>query len=190
MLLVIRYWPIAALALLCAVPWATMRLAMHVPLRRIAVEALFAGYLGALFYVVFLLPVHAEPDAARSVWASVNLVPMRTVVGIIRDHPGMVIWQLVGNVVLFVPLGFFLPLLDARFRRFAKTVAVGLSVSVGIELVQLAMLLMLGVRRSVDVDDVILNVAGACLGYAIWRGTRAQTRSSAQEGPGVPEEAA
>jgi hypothetical protein len=83
-LLVIRYWPIAALALLCAVPWVTVRLARHAPLRRTAVEALFAGYLGALFYVVFLLPVPAESGVAGSVWASVNLIPMRTVVGIIR----------------------------------------------------------------------------------------------------------
>jgi hypothetical protein len=35
-------------------------------------------------------------------------------------------------------------------------------VSVGIELVQFALLLTCTSRRSVDVDDVILNVRGAC----------------------------
>lgn len=125
-----------------------------------------------MLYVVFL-PLPVKPDDTRFVWASVNLVPARTVVGIIRDFPGLVIQQLVGNVVMFAPLGFLLPLLSTRHRRFAMAAAVGLSVSVGIELVQLALLLTLSSRRSVDVDDVILNVAGACLGYLVWRGAHA-----------------
>jgi glycopeptide antibiotics resistance protein len=98
-------------------------------------------------------------------------------VGIIRDFPELVIQQLLGNVVLFVPLGFLLPLLSTRYRRFALTAAVGLSVSVGIELVQFAQLLTLSSRRSADVDDVILNVTGACLGYLLWRGAHALART-------------
>jgi glycopeptide antibiotics resistance protein len=98
-------------------------------------------------------------------------------VGIIRDFPGLVIQQLVGNVVLFVPLGFLLPLLGSRYRRFATTAAVGLAASLGIELAQLALLLALRARRSVDVDDVILNVTGACLGYLGWRVAQASART-------------
>ena len=164
-----RVWVLPALALICAVPWAVMRLVMHRPVRRAAVEALFVGYMSALLYVV-LFPLPIRPDDARLARASVNLVPARTVVGIIRDFPGQVIMQILDNVVMFVPLGFLLPLLSARCRRFAMTAAVGLSVSVGIELVQLVLLLSLMSRRSVDVDDVILNVTGACLGYLAWRG--------------------
>jgi len=118
-----------------------------------------------------------RPDDTRFVWSAVNLVPARTVVGIIRDFPGLVIQQLLGNVVMFVPLGFLLPLLSTRYRRFAMTAAVGLLVSVGIELVQFALLLTLNARRSVDVDDVILNVTGACLGYLVWRGAHAIART-------------
>jgi glycopeptide antibiotics resistance protein len=182
-LLVIRYWVLPVTALTCGVSWAVIRLVMRVPLRRAALEALFAGYVAALLYVVFLLPGAARPDAALSAWTSVNLVPARTIVGIVRDHGGMVFWQIFGNVVLFMPLGFLLPVLNARFRRFALTAAVGLSASVGIELVQLAMLLMFIARRSVDVDDVILNVTGACLGWVMWRGAHALARPPAQ-GPG------
>ena len=171
-----RVWILPALALICAVPWGVIRLVMRVPVRRAAMEALFAGYVGALLYIVFLqLPLRS--DDTRFVWASVNLVPARTALGIIRDFPGLVIQQLLGNVVLFVPLGFLLPLLSARCRRFAITAAVGLSVSVGIELVQLVLLLSLMSRRSVDVDDVILNVTGACLGYLAWRGAHALART-------------
>ena len=171
-----RVWVLPALALICAVPWGVIRLVMHTPVRRAAIEALFVGYMGAVLYVT-LLPLPGRPDDTRSQWASVNLVPARTVVGIIRDFPGLVIQQLQGNVVMFVPLGFLLPLLSTRYRRFAMTAAVGLSVSVGIELVQFAQLLTLTSRRSADVDDVILNVTGACLGYLVWRGAHALART-------------
>jgi glycopeptide antibiotics resistance protein len=57
------------------------------------------------------------------------------------------------------------------------TAAVGLAVSLGIELGQLALLLTLTSRMSVDVDDVILNVTGACLGYLVWRGAQASART-------------
>jgi glycopeptide antibiotics resistance protein len=173
---VFRVWVLPAMALICAVPWGVIRLVMRAPVRRAAMEALFVGYMGAVLYVT-LLPLPVKPDDTRSRWASVNLAPARTVVGIIREFPELVILQLLDNVVLFVPLGFFLPLLSTRYRRFAMTAAVGLSVSVGIELVQLALLLTLVSRRSVDVDDVILNVTGACLGYLVWRGARAVART-------------
>ena len=129
----LRVWVLPALALTCAVSWGVIRLATRAPVRRAAIEALFAGYMGVLLYVVFLqLPL--RPDATRFVWSSVNLVPTRTVVGIIRDFPGLVIQQLLGDVVLFL------------------------------------LLLSLMSRRSVDVDDGILNVTGACLSYLAWRG--------------------
>ncbi len=172
----LRVWVLPALALICAVTWAVIRLVMRAPGRRAAIEAIFVGYMGVVLYVTFL-PLPMRPDDTRFVWATVNLVPARTVVGIIRDFPGLVIQQLLGNVVMFVPLGFLLPLLSTRYRRFAMTAAVGLSVSVGIELVQLALLLTLTSRRSVDVDDVILNVTGACLGYLVWRGAHALART-------------
>jgi glycopeptide antibiotics resistance protein len=174
---VFRVWVFPALALAVAVPWGAIRLVRRAPARRAALEALFVGYLAVALYVVFL-PLPVRPGDTRSRSGYVNLVPMHTVVEIARDFPGLVVQQLVGNVVLFVPLGFLLPLLDRRCRRFVTTAAVALSSSAGIEIVQLALLLTLGARRSVDVDDVILNVAGAGLGYLAWRAAQAPARSS------------
>jgi glycopeptide antibiotics resistance protein len=176
---VFRVWVLPALALICAVPWGVIRLVMRAPARRAVTEALFVGYMAVLFYIVFSqLPL--RPGDTRFAWSSVNLVPARTVVGIVRDFPELVIQQLFGNVVLFVPLGFLLPLLSTRCQRLAPTAAVGLSISAGIELVQLALLLTRLSRRSVDIDDVILNVTGASLGYAGWRGARAVARTFAR----------
>jgi glycopeptide antibiotics resistance protein len=172
--------PESAVLVLCVVlPWAVIRLFAGVPFGRAVAEGLFGGYVLALLGVVFL-PLRAVASGdAPSLWASVNLVPTHTIVEIVRDFPRLVIQQLVGNVVLFVPLGFFLPVLSGRCRRLAATEVVSLAVSIGIEVVQLAMLLSLLSQRSVDVDDVILNVTGAALGYLAWRCVHALTVRSA-----------
>ena len=69
-----------------------------------------------------------------------------------------------GNLLLFVPLGFLLPLVWRRLR-FANGLLIALAVSVGIELAQY--LSRPWSNRLADVNDVILNVLGACLGLAL-----------------------
>ncbi len=75
--------------------------------------------------------------------------------------------QVVGNFVMLMPLGIFLPLINRTLRKFSGLLAVFfvcLMVSVLIELMQLATGF-----RSADVDDVILNVAGGCVGFLIYQ---------------------
>jgi glycopeptide antibiotics resistance protein len=69
-----------------------------------------------------------------------------------------------GNVALFFPLGILIPLVWPR-RRFWSGLLIAMALSVGIELVQY--LTRPWSNRLADVNDVILNVAGACLGLAI-----------------------
>lgn len=71
------------------------------------------------------------------------------------------LYMLVCNVTLFVPLGFFVSLLWRRARWY-RAVLAGAAVSCLIETVQLF------IGRSTSVDDVILNTAGAALGYGIF----------------------
>lgn len=74
--------------------------------------------------------------------------------------------QVLGNFVMLLPLGIYLPLLYSRLRKASGFFAVlffAFLVSVSIELLQLATS-----YRSTDVDDVILNTLGACLGFVIF----------------------
>lgn len=66
------------------------------------------------------------------------------------------------NVILFVPLGFFLPLLYRRYNRIGSVALTGFLFSLSIELVQ-----MFG-RGATDINDLITNTAGACLGYVLY----------------------
>jgi glycopeptide antibiotics resistance protein len=71
---------------------------------------------------------------------------------------------LVGNLVGFAPLGVFLPMLFARPRKFGAFLITVILALIGLELVQL-----LTMRGSFDIDDIILNTAGACFGFWILR---------------------
>ena len=67
------------------------------------------------------------------------------------------------NVLLFVPLGFILPVLWKQFRPIWKTTLFGLVFSLSIELLQLF------TRRATDINDLMTNTAGTILGWCLGR---------------------
>lgn len=67
------------------------------------------------------------------------------------------------NVVLFVPLGFLLPLIWENKNKLWKILLAGLSFSLLIELSQLLNL------RNTDIDDLLLNTLGAVIGFVLFR---------------------
>lgn len=66
------------------------------------------------------------------------------------------------NIFMFIPLGFLLPLIWDRFRSFWKAILTGFGFSLLIEFFQLFN------HRISDVDDLIMNTVGTCIGYLIW----------------------
>jgi glycopeptide antibiotics resistance protein len=83
----------------------------------------------------------------------VNLTPL------LIDGRGSAI-DAVLNVFVFVPLGLLLALAAARFRT---AVLSALAISLTIEVTQY----LTDLGRTADVNDLITNVSGACLGWAI-----------------------
>lgn len=70
-----------------------------------------------------------------------------------------------GNVLLFFPLGIFLPLVW-RQLSFRRAIQLAVALSMGIELAQYLSSTW-GSHRSADVNDVVLNSVGACLGLTL-----------------------
>lgn len=66
------------------------------------------------------------------------------------------------NVVLFVPLGLFLPILYKRFDKIWKVALAGFLISLSIEIIQ-----MFGCG-STDINDLITNTIGTCIGYFVF----------------------
>lgn len=67
-----------------------------------------------------------------------------------------------GNIIIFIPLGFFPPLLSAKIRFF-KTTLLCFSVSFFIEFIQFF------IGRGTDIDDLWINTLGGILGYIIYK---------------------
>ena len=70
-----------------------------------------------------------------------------------------------GNILMFFPLGIFIPLLWRRLR-FWNVILIAIALSTGIEIVQYVSQAW-GSYRLADINDVILNTLGACAGLAV-----------------------
>ena len=67
------------------------------------------------------------------------------------------------NIFLFVPLGFMLPILYRKYDSIGKLALVAFLVSLSVEIAQ-----MFGTGAT-DINDLITNTVGACLGFVIFR---------------------
>jgi glycopeptide antibiotics resistance protein len=130
-------------------------------------------YVFALYYLLFGGIGRGNIMLSREMVKSYayNLIPLKTVIGYITaimegTARGSAIRNLVGNLVLLMPLGFYLPFFAqkaAKLGIYAIVVAVGIVI---IEVMQLVTM-----TGSLDVDDFILNYAGALIGFLICRYT-------------------
>ena len=113
-------------------------------------------------------------DPAQSYQAQLlshlNLIPFRTNWTYIQLLIGQSTHQqlrhavicLFGNILTFIPLGFFLPYLWNRLRPLPRTLLTGGTIVICIELTQLFTL-----TGTCDIDDLILNLLGIALGHAL-----------------------
>ena len=136
---------------------------------------LFAAYCVMMVYLLFWQRIGRS--SYINYWevlrTNLNLVPFKTIQefiavmgsGLERNHEALVrisIVNLLGNVLMFVPLGLFLPRLWPRLHSFRHFLMSVVAVILIIELLQLFTLL-----GSCDIDDLILNILGASIGYWI-----------------------
>lgn len=96
-----------------------------------------------------------------------NLTPFATITAYTEQLQGpfvrIAFYNLAGNVILFIPFGFFIPLLWPSFRKWGRMLAVSLAIPLFIEGTQYF------IGRSTDIDDVILNAIAILIGYVIYK---------------------
>jgi glycopeptide antibiotics resistance protein len=135
---------------------------------------------GILALTIFPIPVEARGWRFHQLFSNMHFVPFGTIraqlaSGLVYSEAR----QLIGNVVLFVPLGFLLPAAARACRRLWVTLVVAAGMSVLVETMQAIL-----PEHATDVDDVILNTSGAAVGYlAFWIFARtARQRTARDEG--------
>lgn len=136
---------------LCAI--ATLFLLGHIFGERMSGKnrfflVLYVLYLSAMFHVVGL------PGLPYVGWdPSLHYIPF-------SDYAdSRFVWLSWMNTLMLMPLGFLLPLIWGRFQRFREVLAAGFATSAAMECLQLFSF------RVTDIDDLIFNTLGACLGF-------------------------
>ena len=102
----------------------------------------------------------------NGMYRSINLIPFNTISEYVVQGgsiAGISLANVLGNILLFVPMGVLLPIVFQKCDKWCKTVLIGAVVSTAIECVQYFF------ARSADIDDVILNTLGTAVGFLIYK---------------------
>lgn len=130
----------------------------------------FSYCIAVLSLTFFPVPLEGVEDFIDAgIESHNNFVPLASVLDILSHNPlHVILTQLLGNIALFVPMGFLLPFfLKGNFK---KTLALGVLASLCIELGQLLVSSIIAYTYKItDVDDLILNTLGLLFGYACYR---------------------
>lgn len=92
----------------------------------------------------------------------ISFIPFITIIEMLQGGITLhTIINIIGNIVMFMPVGFFSPLLCTKLNSLKKVILFGFGISFIIEFTQLFLI------RATDIDDLILNTSGAMLGYLV-----------------------
>ena len=127
---------------------------------------LFLLYLALLSYLMFFSEDFGRTNPNRGY--AYNLAPFKEIMRFITYYEtlGMkaVVVNLAGNVIAFMPFGFFMPVVSRRSRGPVRIIFLGFGFSLMLETIQLVFKV-----GSFDVDDLILNTLGAAIGFFCYR---------------------
>lgn len=106
-----------------------------------------------LYFVAILALVGFPNIESRNIDFTINVIPF---IDMASDSVNSFL-----NILLFVPFGFFLPLLWSKFRSVKDSVLMGLLISCIIEISQIF------TYRTTDINDLITNTIGTVIGYCV-----------------------
>lgn len=117
-----------------------------------------------IFIFVFYLYLCVDIAGIGSVWqigTHQTIIRMDEINVIPFSSDGVLTYLL--NILMFIPLGFLLPLIWKSGRRISNVLRTSLWFSFLIEFCQLFNL------RATDIDDLMMNTLGGVLGFFCWK---------------------
>ncbi len=126
---------------------------------------MFVVYIAALLYVMFFSEDLGRTGAARTY--RYNLVLFKEIKRFIYNYQNLglmaVLLNVAGNILVFMPFGFMLPILTSYKGKFVSALFGTFALSLFIETTQLIFRV-----GCFDVDDLLLNTVGGVLGYIVY----------------------
>lgn len=138
-------------------------------IKTVFLYGIFFCYILLLIKILFLSRVSLLElfSSQRTVIRSINLIPFYSITEFLSGSSEVVkrfaFGNLVGNIVLFIPFGIYLPLLKKDKRAITNLLFI-IIVSLFVELIQG----LFGIGAA-DVDDIILNCLGGWIGIMAYK---------------------
>ncbi|PMC33769.1 VanZ family protein [Bacillus sp. UMB0899] len=118
----------------------------------------FVYFLCMIHLVFFPIEVNIGEYANLTPWyISINYIPILTI-----DLKTFLL-----NIIMMVPFGMYLPLLNQKVHSIKKAAFHGLLISLSFEIIQIVLKAALGNGRSTDINDLIANTLGAAVGFLL-----------------------
>ena len=139
----------------------------------------FILYIGLLLNFTLFDPMFARRGTGNAVFSdpnlfknymtnSFNIIPFSTILMYFNSYLShemnfsVIITNIFGNLIALTPMALFLPMLIKKCNKTVLFVIITAIFVIAIELLQLIF-----VSGSCDIDDLILNVSGAVIAYAL-----------------------
>ena len=136
------------------------------PKHKILGRIYFLAYLIMLVYLLFFAEAFGRtenPAGSRSN----KLVPFKEIWRFYKYRHILGIQAFIinvpGNILAFIPFGFFIPIISKYKRSFIRTAFMGMLFSLSVEIIQFIVNV-----GSFDIDDIILNTLGCIMGYIMF----------------------
>ncbi len=132
---------------------------------------IFVYFIAVVSLTLFPIPIDGVEDFINAgVEPTNNFIPFGSILDIASSQPfSIALRQIGGNIVLFMPLGFLVPLIWKGIK-WSAVLEIGLLCSFAIEAIQFTLSYALGYTYKItDVDDLILNASGTMMGYILYR---------------------
>ena len=111
-------------------------------------------------FIIYILLLYYLLLSTEKAASGINLIPFKEMT---RYSIGseLFFYNVVGNIVLFIPFGYFVS--DyLKAKKIHHILIVSILISLTVETIQYK------IGRAFDVDDIILNVIGAILGFMFY----------------------
>ena len=143
----------------------------------LSLKALFIRYCFLLITILFLNNEYRMggfqniDTFSKEHFEASNVIPFATIIeyiiGVISDdiNTSIVIINFATNLLLFAPMGFFIPLLfKNKITNIKQFIILIIILSLFVEILQF-----ITYRGSTDIDDIILNTIGAIIVYILMK---------------------
>lgn len=139
-------------------------------IKKISISTILVLYIILVIFVEFVrIPVSEYLSYWDYLKVHSNFFPFATITEYIRRlaadtiNADTVYRNLIGNVVLFIPLGLIFPYFVEKCRKLLPCLMYSALTVAIVEVLQL-----LTRQGSFDVDDIILNTVGALIGFGVF----------------------